>query len=276
MNRLQYLVKGKKIDRRGKNGNDRVMTKIEKDRDLAYLGLQADWTRPMRIHLYRRIALTARRRVLDIGCADGYITAEIAARSGGEVVGIDITPERVCAAQKDHPGVAFQTADVHDLPFDDGVFDAVITNFTLMWTKRPDRVLAEAKRVLTPGGAFLASGEPDYGGRIDEPPSLSGLAEAWVGSIEADGGDPFFGRRLKGLLVAAGFESVEVGVAPSIWEGAAAGELDTYLCSLRHFLAGRTGGAFDIEKTIDREKEAARSGTRLVFLPIFWGIGEKG
>jgi len=230
----------------------------------------------MRVHLYRKIGLNARRNVLDIGCADGYITAQIAERTRGRVVGIDLSPERIAAAGENHAGIAFRTADAHDLPFDDGTFDAVITNFTLMWAKRPDRVLAEAGRVLAPGGAFLMSGEPDYGGRIDEPPALSSLAGAWISSIRADGGDPFLGRRLKGLLAGAGFDAVEVGFRPSIWEGAVKGdEFSTYLDSLRHFLAGRTEGELDIDQIVSREKEAARAGTRLVFLPIFWGVGEK-
>jgi SAM-dependent methyltransferase len=276
MNGLKYLVKGKRIDRPGKNGNDTTMVHLGKDQELAYLRLQADWTRPMRVHLYRRIALSARRRILDIGCADGYITAQIAERTGGQVLGIDISPERIAAAQANHAGIAFQPADAHDLPFDDAAFDAVIVNFTLMWTKHPERVLVQAKRVLASGGAILISGEPDYGGRIDEPPSLSMLSDAWIGSIKADGGDPFFGRKVKGLLVEAGFDSVEVGVMPSIWEPAKGDELDTYLDSLRFFLADRAGPAFDIDEIIGREKRAARTSKRLVFLPIFWGVGEKG
>jgi SAM-dependent methyltransferase len=272
MNRSIYLVKGKRIDRGKKNGNDRVMVQIRRDPELAYLRLQADWTRPMRIHLYRKIGLTGRRRILDVGCADGYVTAEIAAKTRGEVVGIDISEERIARGRVDRPGITFQKADAHDLPFERATFDAVITNFTLMWTKDADRVLEEAWRVLKPGGVFLASGEPDYGGRIDEPASLSELTDAWIGSIKAGGGDPFFGRRLKGLLVEGGLRSVEMGVMPSIWEGVVGDELDTYLDSLKFFLAGQS---IDIETIVNREKEAARSGTRLVFLPIFWGVGEK-
>ncbi len=248
------------------------MAQAQKDPDLAYLRLQAGWTRPMRVHLYRTIALAARRRVLDIGCADGYVTAGITERTRAEVTGIDIRAEYIAVARQKYPGISFETADAHDLPFDDGTFDAVITNFTLMWTERPGRVLAEAKRVLAPGGAFLASGEPDYGGRIDEPPALAPLAGAWIASIRAEGGDPFFGRRLKLLLAAAGFGSVEVGIMPSIWEGAAGEELDAYLDSLRHYLGGRE---IDVDETVRLEREASRAGTRLAFLPIFWGIGEK-
>jgi SAM-dependent methyltransferase len=251
------------------------MAHVTEDRELTYLGIQAGWTRAMRIHLYRRIALNARRRILDIGCADGRITAEIAGRTKGEVTGIDIRPDRVDRARKDHADIAFQAADARELPFDDGAFDAVITSFTLMWTGRPDRVLAEAVRVLAPGGAFLASGEPDYGGRIDEPGSLSAFADAWVGSISADGGDPYFGRRLKGCLTGSGLGSVEIGVMPSVWEPETGDELEAYLDCLGDLLPRRTAGGIDIDEVIGREREAARAGTRLVFLPIFWGIGEK-
>jgi len=252
------------------------MSPTSEDREIRYLRLQAGWTRPMRVHLYRKIALTKRRRILDIGCADGYVTAQIAAGTKGEVTGIDIVPERIEKARNGHPDIDFRTADAHDLPFADGAFDAVVTNFTLMWAKRPDRVLAEAVRVLKPGGALLASGEPDYGGRIDEPASLSAVSGLWIESIRAEGGDPFFGRRLKGLLAGSGLGSVEIGVMPSVWEGAEGAELDTYLDSLMSVLPGRSGKDTTIEEIIAEERKAARSGTRLVFLPIFWGIGEKG
>ncbi len=262
----------KRVDTGEKNRNDSSMVQIRKDRELTYLRLQADWTRPMRVHLYRRIGLAGRRRVLDIGCADGHVTSEIAARTRGEVVGIDVSEERVSRGKVTHPTISFQTADAHELPFDEASFDAVITNFTLMWTKQPDWVVEEARRVLKPGGVFLASGEPDYGGRIDEPASLSPLSDAWVGSIRAGGGNPYLGRKLKGLLVGADFRSVETGVMPSIWEGVVGDELDTYLDSLRFFLSGQS---IDIERIVTDEKEAAHSGTRFVFLPIFWGTGER-
>jgi SAM-dependent methyltransferase len=249
--------------------------KREITRELAYLRLQADWTRPMRHHLYRKIDLIGRRRILDIGCADGYVTAEIAAKTRGEVVGIDVRSELIERAQRDHPGASFRTADAHDLPFDRASFDAVIANFTLMWTRQPDRVLDEVLRVLKPGSFFLASGEPDYGGRIDEPAPLAPVSGAWAASIKADGGDPFMGRRLRGLLIESGLRSVEAGVMPSVWEGAAGDELETYLDSLRYFLGGDGRGVPDIEQLIDLEREASRSGMRLVFLPIFWGLGER-
>jgi ubiquinone/menaquinone biosynthesis C-methylase UbiE len=241
------------------------------ERELAYLRLQARWTRPMRIQLLRKIGLTARKRILDAGCADGYLTAEIVERTSGTVVGIDISETMIEHARAAHPDVEFRVADFEKLPFKKGEFDAVITSFTLMWTRQPNRALREAFRVLAPGGVVLATGEPDYGGRIDEPNDLT-LGPLWAEAITRGGGDPFFGRKLKRHLVGAGFRSVDVGVMPSVWEGAEAADFVTYADALRHFL---TGTAKDIERIIEKERRAHGEGNRLVFMPIFWGMGTK-
>ncbi|MBU1879285.1 MAG: methyltransferase domain-containing protein, partial [Chloroflexi bacterium] len=53
---------------------------------------QAAWTHSVRSHLYRRANLRHAQRVLDVGCCTGVITAEIASRTRGRVIGIDIDP----------------------------------------------------------------------------------------------------------------------------------------------------------------------------------------
>jgi SAM-dependent methyltransferase len=265
-------VKGKRVDDDVKKGNDTDMGRHDLDRELAYLGLQAAWTRAARIFLYRKISLMSRRRILDVGCADGYVTAEIAGRTNGVVVGIDVSQEMIARAREERPDIEFRTGSFEKLPFARGEFDAVITGFTLMWAKSPERALKEAHRVLSPGGVLLATGEPDYGGRIDEPAALA-LGPLWAEAIETAGGDPFFGRRLKGMIEEAGFRSVEIGVSSSLWEGETGEGFETYADSLRHFLGPV---ADNIEGIIEGEREAVRAGTRLVFMPIFWGMGEKG
>ncbi len=174
-------------------------------------------------------------------------------------------------ARAGHPEIEFRVADFERLPFKKGEFDAVITSFTLMWARTPDRALREAFRVLAPGGVVLATGEPDYGGRIDEPSDLA-LGPLWAEAITRGGGDPFFGRKLKRFLMGVGFRSVEVGVMPSIWEGEWSADFESYADSLRYFLSGT---AHDIERIVEKEREACKKGTRLVFMPIFWGIGTK-
>ena len=242
------------------------------DRELRYLRLQAKWTRQARINLYRRASLINRERILDVGCADGFITSEIAGRTKGEVVGLDISSEYISAARSNHPEISFEVGDFLDLPFDKGEFDAVITNFTLMWVKDPVAAIRSAARVLKKGGVFLATGEPDYGGRIDWPPECS-VTEFWIENIRGGGGDPFFGRKLRDYLVSGGLKNVEVGVLPSLWEGDDGKNLSDYLDSLRYFFEGTKA---DLKKIIKLEKKSIEKESRLVFLPIFWGMGEKG
>lgn len=263
------------LDKNRKVINDVAMDEKLK-MELKYLALQAKWTRPMRIQLYRRADLIRRGRILDVGCSDGLITAEIAKRTGSVVVGVDILNEAIERARENHPEVEFRIGDFMELPFRKKSFDAVITSFTLLWVERPGQALNEAMRVLKKGGIFLALGEPDYGGRLDWPEGLS-LKEFWVDAITAKGGDPHFGRKLKSHLVAAGLKNVEVGVHSSIWTGDGSGEavgddLDVYLDDLGRCL---TATGVDAKPIIREERRAIESGGRLVFMPIFWGMGER-
>ena len=57
-------------------------------------------------------------------------------------------------AQSLHPDIEFRTGDAEALPFGDASFEAVIANFGIHHVEHPERAMAEARRVLTPGGAF--------------------------------------------------------------------------------------------------------------------------
>ena len=73
-----------------------------------------------------------------------------------EVIGVDLVPELLEQARKRAPAnVELVEADAVALPFDDGSFDLVVSGRTLHHVARPERVLAEAVRVLRPGGTML-------------------------------------------------------------------------------------------------------------------------
>ena len=55
-------------------------------------------------------------------------------------------------ARRHHPAIDFQAGDAEALPFPDASFDAVVMSFGLLHLGRPDQALAEAHRVLRPGG----------------------------------------------------------------------------------------------------------------------------
>jgi SAM-dependent methyltransferase len=96
-------------------------------------------------------------RVLDLGCGDGVLTEDLAAR-GCRVVGVDASPEQVEAARR--RGLDARVMDGHRLGFD-GEFDAVFSNAALHWMTDPDAVIAGVRRALVPGGRFVG----ELGGR---------------------------------------------------------------------------------------------------------------
>jgi ArsR family transcriptional regulator len=95
--------------------------------------------------------------VLDVGSGDGAAAAAIAPYCRS-LTCIDVN-ERLVEAARARLGrlghVRAQVADAHELPFPDASFDAVLVFHTLTYAERPARVLAEAARVLRPGGRLV-------------------------------------------------------------------------------------------------------------------------
>lgn len=92
-------------------------------------------------------------RILDLGCGDGQLTARIAA-SGAEVVGVDSSPTMVAAARA--RGVVADEASAERLPYSDRAFEAVFSNAALHWVRDQQSMLVQVRRVLKPGGRFVA------------------------------------------------------------------------------------------------------------------------
>jgi SAM-dependent methyltransferase len=101
-------------------------------------------------------SLTAGERVLDLGSGSGMdaFAAALAVGPSGSVAGVDLTPEQVDKAERmrreEH--VSFTRGRIEALPFDDGSFDAVISNGVINLSSDKPAVFAEAARVLRPGG----------------------------------------------------------------------------------------------------------------------------
>lgn len=91
-------------------------------------------------------------RILDLGCGDGALTAQVAA-AGAEVVGCDADASMLSATAA--RGLQTVAADMRSLPFLDE-FDAVFSNAALHWVRDQDAVLQGIHRALRPGGRFVA------------------------------------------------------------------------------------------------------------------------
>lgn len=133
-----------------------------------------------------RADLRAGEVVVDLGCGAGMDTLLAAAQVGpaGRAIGIDFLPEmieraRTFAAEAGADNVELYQAEMESLPLPDASVDVVLSNGSINLAARKSRVLAEAHRVLRPGGRLCVS---DLTLREEELPSqILTHPSAWAG-----------------------------------------------------------------------------------------------
>src|SRR5262245_10086076 len=107
-----------------------------------------------------RLTLEGSERALDVGCGDGKITAEIAARlPRGSALGVDPSRDMIAfaSARFGPPAQAnlrFEVADARRLPYRDE-FDLVVSFNALHWVPEQDAALGSIRAALKPGGRAL-------------------------------------------------------------------------------------------------------------------------
>jgi ubiquinone/menaquinone biosynthesis C-methylase UbiE len=163
----------------------------------------------MREAYFSDIEFPADARVVEVGCGSGAVTRALASYPRvGEVVGVDPSPIFIDKGRElahDVPNLSFVEGDGRALPLEDESFDVVVFHTTLCHVPGPELALAEASRVLHPGG-LLAAFDGDYAtvtcasGDFDP---LQTCAEACVDYLVHD---RRLVRRLPKLALAAGFE----------------------------------------------------------------------
>jgi ubiquinone/menaquinone biosynthesis C-methylase UbiE len=154
-----------------------------------------------------RAPYVADAQVLEVGCGTGVITAEIAGLPGvAGVVGVDPGPGFVDRARRRVPSARFEVADGRALPFADDTFDGVVFATTLCHVTEPERALAEAGRVLRPGGYLLVY-DGDYATATVALAHHDPLQACIAAAIDALVNDPWLVRGLTRLLGDAGFDT---------------------------------------------------------------------
>jgi trans-aconitate methyltransferase len=179
---------------------------------------QQQWAR----ELIRKLELKGSETLLDIGCGDGKVTAEIASYlPNGFVIGIDSSEAMIAFAQSQYPASAFpnlrfQREDAHGLPFHDE-FDIVFSNAALHWVIDHHSVLRGIVSSLKRGGrAYLQMG--GRGNAADVVSALSDLIKAneWRDYFEGFGFPyGFYGpNEYREWLRQAGLQAIRVELLP--------------------------------------------------------------
>ncbi|GAA1660832.1 methyltransferase domain-containing protein [Catellatospora bangladeshensis] len=139
--------------------------------------------------------------LLDLGCGPGSITLGLAAAvAPGQTVGVDLHPQPVT-------GIRVVAADAARLPFPDGAFDAIHAGALLQHVADPLAVLREARRVARPG-AVIGLADADWDGELLHPADDTLRRSLALARRFREGTSPYVGRRLRELLVQAGFRDV--------------------------------------------------------------------
>lgn len=98
-------------------------------------------------------------RVLDVACGTGALTVAVADRvlPGGAAFGLDANPQMLAVARRKHAPIEWYEGRAESLPFDDATFDAVVSQFGLMFFDDRLAALREMWRVLRPGGRLAVA-----------------------------------------------------------------------------------------------------------------------
>src|SRR5437763_1637677 len=154
--------------------------------------------------------LKAGEVVLDLGSGGGIDVLLSARRVGstGKAYGLDMTDEMLALANENKrksgiENVEFLKGEIENIPLPDNSVDVIISNCVINLSADKDRVLAEAFRVLKPGGRFAVSDVVTQG---DVPAAVRESMLLWVGCVAGALDEAEY----RAKLAAAGFEAIEV------------------------------------------------------------------
>lgn len=176
-----------------------------------------------------------RTRILDVACGAGYpaLAAAAAVRPDGRVVATDISPDMVAAAARRAAAIGlgnidFRVMDAERLVVEDAAFDAVTNAYGLMFCPDIAAALAEAHRVLAPGGRFAVA---TWDAPVKSPffSTMLPVAARALSLQPPDPGAPGPFRlsdpgALASMLRAAGFTDVRIESRPMVIDCASADE----------------------------------------------------
>ncbi|MFI9207709.1 methyltransferase domain-containing protein [Streptomyces sp. NPDC053253] len=156
--------------------------------------------------------------VVDVGCGAGRAVAELAERDV-KAVGVDLSERMIAVARDRRPEADFRLAGAYELPLRDASVDGYRADKLFHELAEPERALAEARRVLKPGGRIVLVGQ-DWDTLVidsDDPVLTRAVVHGRADLITA----PRAARQYRSLLLDAGFGDVTVEVHTGVFTGPA-------------------------------------------------------
>jgi arsenite methyltransferase len=180
--------------------------------------------------------------VLDLGSGAGFdcFLAARAVGPGGEVIGVDMTPDMIAKARKNalkngFVNVEFRQGEIEALPVADKSVDVIISNCVINLSPQKEQVFREAFRVLKPGGRLAVA---DIVATAPLPDEVKQDWSAYTGCMA--GASQI--RDLEKMMRDAGFE--EIRIAPK----------DTSRSFIREWLPGKKVDDYLVSATIEAQR----------------------
>lgn len=126
-------------------------------------------------HIADRAQIKAGQTVLDVACGTGILARKVAKCVGanGTVIGLDVNNGMLDVARQTAPQISWRQGVAEDLPFDDNYFDAVVSQFGLMFFENRQKAISEMLRVLRSNQRLVIA----VWGELEETPGYSAMVQ---------------------------------------------------------------------------------------------------
>ncbi|MFD1735993.1 class I SAM-dependent methyltransferase [Bacillus salitolerans] len=199
--------------------NNKSYFYAEKQEELDRLKLQASAVQDIELGILEKHGLSTHLDVLDVGCGPGFTTSLLADRcQPTSLLGVDNNPELISKAKElansNNQSTVFSIQDVYEINLSKK-FDFAYARFLFQHLEKPVKALKSISNVLKENGRLCILD-------IDEdflhlhPPlhSFIEIKEKVILQQKKRGGDRLIGKKLRNLLIEAGFEEINVTILP--------------------------------------------------------------
>jgi ubiquinone/menaquinone biosynthesis C-methylase UbiE len=218
----------------------------------------------LRARSYQLLRLPPGATVVDVGCGTGRAVAELAEHAT-HAIGVDLDPAMLAAARSRFPNIDVRAADATDLPLGDGQAHGYRADKLYHVLSDPYAALAEARRILVPGGRIVLLGQ-DWDALVidsDQPELTRRIVHARADTLP----HPRIARAYRNLLLDAGFHDVDVEAHTAVFTDAVMLPL-----IVGHATAAQQTGAIsgdEAEGWVSEQTRRAQHDRLLFAMPLF-------